>query len=157
MYDIGVYCISFVTELFGIPQDYHYCANIGYNGIDTSGQLSMDYGSFKANCTAAKDSNGFSGFCIQGENGYIYSDNQPGDLRDIYLVINKEKPIRLDRVEFDDCRENMFQALNHIIEEKDYEKCYALLDNSVKTMKLMEKARKSVGIIFAADQRKEEE
>ena len=157
MYDIGVYCISFLTELFGIPEDYHYSANIGYNRIDTSGQLSMDYGSFKASVTCAKDSNGFSGFCIQGEKGYIHSDSQPGDLKNIYLVLNKQEPVRIDRVEFDDCRENMFQALNQIIEEKDYEKCYAFLDRSVKTMKLMEQARRSVGIVFAADQRKEDE
>ena len=41
--DIGVYCLHFVTGLFGKPEKTIYYANKGYNGIDTSGILILQY------------------------------------------------------------------------------------------------------------------
>ena len=52
--DINVYNLHFVTGLFGKPKDVHYFKNVGYNGIDTSGIVIMEYPDFIATCTGAK-------------------------------------------------------------------------------------------------------
>ena len=53
--DINVYNLHFVTGIFGKPDDIHYFKNTGYNGIDTSGIVIMQYPDFIATCTGAKD------------------------------------------------------------------------------------------------------
>ena len=41
--DINVYNLHFVTGMFGKPNEVHYFKNVGYNGIDTSGIIIMQY------------------------------------------------------------------------------------------------------------------
>lgn len=69
--DINVYNIHFVTKLFGEPKSFQYYANRGYNGIDTSGILILEYPDFKAVCIGSKDSSSDSYGLIQGEKGTI--------------------------------------------------------------------------------------
>ena len=52
LYDLGVYSVHWVMGLVGIPQRTVYFPNIGYSGVDTSGTLVMDYGTFQAVCRA---------------------------------------------------------------------------------------------------------
>ena len=37
LYDINLYNLHFVTGLFGRPEEVDYYANLGFNGVDTSG------------------------------------------------------------------------------------------------------------------------
>lgn len=69
--DINVYCIHFVTGIFGKPNSVSYIANRGYNGIDTSGILIMRYPGFIATCVGAKDSSSENHVYIQGDQGTI--------------------------------------------------------------------------------------
>ena len=46
--DINVYNLHFVTGMFGKPNEVHYFKNVGYNGIDTSGIIIMQYPDFMA-------------------------------------------------------------------------------------------------------------
>ena len=69
--DINVYCIHFVTGIFGKPESVSYIANRGYNGIDTSGILIMRYPGFIATCVGAKDSSSENHVYIQGDQGTI--------------------------------------------------------------------------------------
>ena len=72
--DINVYNLHYVVGLFGMPQSIQYTANIGYNGIDTSGVILMTYPGMIAVCTGAKDCS--SPYCayIQGDKGTIRVD-----------------------------------------------------------------------------------
>lgn len=65
--DINVYNIHFTTYLFGKPQDVIYYPNRGYNKVDTSGILILDYGDFKAVLIGSKDSSSESYGLIQGD------------------------------------------------------------------------------------------
>lgn len=69
--DIGVYCLHFVTGLFGKPEKTMYYANKGYNGIDTSGILILQYPEFVATCAGAKDSSSDIFAYIQGDKGCL--------------------------------------------------------------------------------------
>lgn len=65
--DINVYNIHFTTYLFGKPQNVIYYPNRGYNKVDTSGILILDYGDFKAVLIGSKDSSSESYGLIQGD------------------------------------------------------------------------------------------
>ena len=69
--DINVYCLHFVTGLFGRPEYTQYFANKGYNGIDTSGVVIFKYPNFIATCAGAKDSSSDIFALIQGDKGCL--------------------------------------------------------------------------------------
>ncbi len=69
--DLNIYNIHFVVSLFGKPKSVAYFPNLGENGVDISGVLVMDYGDFKAVCSASKDSASPSFATVQGEKGYL--------------------------------------------------------------------------------------
>ena len=41
LYDINIYNLNLIIALFGKPQEAHYTANCGFNGIDTSGVATL--------------------------------------------------------------------------------------------------------------------
>ena len=65
--DINVYNIHFTTYLFGRPKNVIYYPNQGFNKVDTSGVLILEYDQFKAVLIGAKDSSSQSFGLIQGE------------------------------------------------------------------------------------------
>lgn len=69
--DINVYCLHFVTGLFGKPDSIEYNANQGFNGIDTSGIAILRYPDKLAICVGAKDSSSPNQVFIQGDQGTI--------------------------------------------------------------------------------------
>lgn len=75
--DINVYNIHYAVSLLGAPNKTHYYPNNGFNGVDTSGTLVMEYDGFSAVCTAAKDSDSPCFVVIQGEKGYMRIDGKP--------------------------------------------------------------------------------
>lgn len=91
--DLNVYNLCFTIGLFGPPRTCHYMKNVGYNGIDTSGTLMLHYPDFAASLSAAKDSNGTSFACIQGEKGYIEVKGSVSILSEFTLYLNGEEPV----------------------------------------------------------------
>lgn len=72
--DINVYNLHFITGLFGKPISLTYKSNIGYNGIDTSGILILEYPTFMALAIGSKDSSSPYNALIQGDEGTIRVD-----------------------------------------------------------------------------------
>jgi len=68
--DLNVYNIHFVVSIFGKPKKVQYYPNM-QKGVDTSGVLILDYGSFKASLTASKDCSSDNHVVIQGDKGYL--------------------------------------------------------------------------------------
>lgn len=85
--DLNVYNLTFVTALFGIPVSHSYLANRGYNGIDTSGTMTLRYRQFVAECSAAKDRDGDNFGYIEGENGYLRVNGPVSELREAEITI----------------------------------------------------------------------
>lgn len=152
LYDINVYNVHFVVGLFGRPEKVRYFANIGYNGIDTSGILILDYGSFKAVCCGAKDSDSPSGSTIQGEKGYIFVDSMVGKVSNVSVVL-KGQTFRIDLDQIENTMENEFRVIFDIMKEKDYELCYEYMEQTMIAMEVLELGRNDAGIVFAADRK----
>ena len=88
--DINVYNIHYAVTLFGQPKKVQYYPNLGFNGIDTSGTLIMEYDGFSAVCTGAKDSDSPCFVSIQGEKGFMKIDGKPNVAPNLTTVIIDE-------------------------------------------------------------------
>ena len=151
LYDLGVYSIHFIMGLMGIPKDVQYYANIGYNGIDTSGVLVMDYGDFKGVCITAKDCAAPGRTVIEGNKGCIVMDSQPGEIKNLTLHLNGQEPQKIDILDFDEGFTYVYEKLVEWTKDNDYEKCYQMMERIIEVMQVMEDARKSAGIKFSCD------
>ena len=95
--DINVYNIHYAVELFGAPQKTHYYPNTGFNGIDVSGTMVLEYDGFSAVCTGGKDSDSPCFVQIQGEKGYMRIDGKPNVAPNLTLVITDDTKDELVR------------------------------------------------------------
>lgn len=151
LYDLGVYSIHFVMGLVGVPKEVHYFPNKGYNGIDTSGVLIMDYGDFKAVCTTAKDCAAPSRCVIEGNQGCIVVNSHPGEIHKVDLIRNEESPKRLDVVELGEAFAHVYDKILPMVKNGRKEDCYKGIEKVIEVMQVMEKARKEAGIKFSCD------
>ena len=143
--DINLYNIDFILGLFGRPQEVHYKANIGYNGIDTSGVLTMVYPDFVAVCIGAKDSDS-TGYCtIQGEKGWLQVVGGPNEFKGFELHIDKKTETHHHNL-YENRMVHEFIEFADIIENHQYDEMEAYLTFSIYEMEVMDKARKDAGI-----------
>lgn len=160
--DINIYNIHFAVGLFGKPNTYKYYPNIGYNGIDTSGVLILNYDHFTATLIGAKDSSSEYLCFIQGDEASIkMSGGSTGVCKDVELVglkgdqidvknpTNQKQAIGIEQVMHMSYEVADFQD---IIQKQDYEACYKLLDHTRMVMEIVYNARMDAGIVFAADE-----
>ncbi|MDC3426227.1 Gfo/Idh/MocA family oxidoreductase [Aquibacillus sp. 3ASR75-11] len=150
--DINIYNLHFVLNLFGVPQSVNYAANKHPNGIDTSGVLLMKYPNFIAECVGAKDTRSMNFVLIQGKNGYLHVENGANGCQNVILHL-KDKEVRLNSQTTINSLYYELLAFKEIFDNKDFDRCSHLLDYTHSVMEVYEKARKSAGIVFLADNR----
>ncbi|MBR4162578.1 MAG: Gfo/Idh/MocA family oxidoreductase [Solobacterium sp.] len=151
LYDINVYNIHFTEGLFGKPEEVHYYANKGFNGIDTSGILVMKYPGFLVTCSGAKDSASVNGMMIQGDGGYIHVNSRPGMIRNITLYADDAEPKKLDIADDPNPMQTEFVTIAKLISEGNKEQMYKWLDDTLTVMEILQKARNDAGICFLKD------
>lgn len=145
LYDINVYNIHFVEGLFGKPVFTHYEANIGFNGVDTSGTLIMKYPEYIAICTGAKDSASHNGVMIQGIKGYIQMDSRPGIIQNISLHTKEEERV-IDIEKMQSPMKTEFEQIASIIAEKEYSTMMQWMLDSLEVMKILSNSRNEIGL-----------
>lgn len=148
LYDLGCYNLNFILSLFGKPQDVSYTANIGFNGIDTSGTLVLKYKDFLAIATAAKDSSSPSSIIIQGENGHLVVHGAANDYHSFDLSLKNVSKTHLEHKKSPHRMVSEFRAFVDIWERKDFAHAESMCTLSLAIVECLEKARKSAGIIF---------
>lgn len=154
--DLNIYNIHFAAGLFGMPQDVRYFANrFNGDGADTSGVAVLDYGTFKCVCTAAKDAKGENGSQIQGEKGYILLPKGASVCPEVRVYGETEQQVNLQGDNLPWVYE--FAEMQGIVEKKDYEACYEILEHSLMVVDIAQQARLSAGIRFQADDEKKTE
>jgi predicted dehydrogenase len=152
LYDINVYNVHFVTGLFGAPVSVHYYANKGFNGIDTSGTLILQYSGFQAVLTGAKDSASASGTVLQGTKGYLELPERPGVIRNVTLHRNGiEEPEVLDLAYEPSPMKTEFERIAEVIDQKDENQAAVWMVHTRQAMSVLDQARVSADIEFAAD------
>lgn len=153
--DINLYNIHLCMYLFGKPNTFKYYANIGENGIDTSGVMLFTYDNFVATLIGAKDSASANYACIQGDEGTIVIDGaSTGVCKHVRLsktlskTEQKEQSIGINQNQHMSYELLAFETM---LKQKDYETCHELLEYSRDVLTVIETARKDAGIYFSAD------
>ena len=157
--DLNIYNINFAVMLFGEPRRVDYHANID-RGIDTSGVLTMDYGSFQCVSVAAKDCYAPASTSIQGDEGCILLDSVLNHADSYRILMNRnEGSGRKTTAEPEEFNYNgnrsridyEFSAFKSMICNMETDKADSMMQITLMTMKIQTEARKKAGIIFPAD------
>ena len=147
--DLNVYNISALIGLFGAPLNNQYYANID-KSIDTSGIMTLDYGSFKAIAIAAKDCKAPVMNTIQGDQACIVV-NTPLSQMISYTIHYNDGTIETKNFEDVHRLSYEFKEFIRMIKEKDYQKQQAMLKLSLEISRVMKKGRDQQGIVFDND------
>lgn len=136
--DLNVYNINLVAALFGMPKKINYTANIGFNGVDTSGVAVLEYDGFVANCICAKDSASPCYFVVQGDKGFVRVDGGSNELNSVEVAIRGEEVQKINLNKFEHRMVHEFIEFGEIFEAGDYEKVVAGLKTSLLVTKIIE-------------------
>ena len=149
LYDLNVYNIHFVLDLFGQPKEVNYYPNIE-RGIDTSGVLILDYDNFKAVLIGAKDCRAPLMNTLQANQGHVVITTPVSRLRDYQVSQNQHE----EHKTFTSQTHAMyyeFKEMKRMIEDNDHVKADAMLKLSLMASQVMAEARRKAGIVFDAD------
>lgn len=159
--DINVYNIHYAVSLFGTPKATHYYPNVGFNGIDISGTMIMEYEGFSAVCTGAKDSDSPGFVIVQGEKGYMRIEGKPNVASNLTIVITDEtktgierdaagaviRPVITEEFVPDQVHHRMtreFSDFARMIGEKDKDVAERYVEETLEVMKIVDIASKYV-------------
>lgn len=144
--DLNVYNIHFTVGLFGAPQDVQYFANIDKR-VDTSGVLVLDYGNFKAVCTAAKDCEAPCHALVEGEGGYLEVVGSSSVCTQVAYKYRDTKEEGQFNVQPDAHRMKFeFIEFERILREQDAKRVEEGLQESLQVMEVITRARAKAGL-----------
>lgn len=147
LHDINVYNINFVVDLFGAPDDVGYYANLGYNGIDLSGTVILQYPYFHAVCTGAKDSTSPGYLIVQGDKGYVKLDGTPNSAPKLEMNISGRSGVfRLNRYEHRMIHELL--DFDETWRQRNLTRAKYWLETSIAVADTIERAAASAGLVY---------
>lgn len=145
--DIGCYPIHVMVMLFGMPKEIMSMGIKLPDSIDGNGNLLANYGDFIANISYSKISDSNLRNEIQGEKGSISFQDVTAPKEICYRKGKEIHQIEMSASEKDIQYE--ICAFANIVKGKMYLDIYKKY--SLDTLKVMDKAREQMGIIFPAD------
>lgn len=143
--DINVYNIHYIVGLFGRPETVHYMANIE-RGVDTSGILTLGYPSFQCVCVGAKDCRAPLSINVQGDKGYIHSDDPSNTYNSFFFGRNSGEA---EQFELNGGRPRLYHELRFfadMVAKGDWELARQCDAHSLEVMAILDEARQQVGI-----------
>ncbi len=148
--DINIYNVHAVINLFGTPKKAEYYANIA-KGIDTSGMMFYDYGTFKAVSIGAKDCKAPVRSTIQGDLGAIVIEKPVNQMTEYKILYNdgREELRQFGQTEHRLYYE--FAEFIRMINQRDYKRQEELMNLSLNITRLVTRARQEQGIVFDND------
>lgn len=150
--DLNIYNIHYVVGLFGAPIHVEYFANIE-QGIDTSGMLFLDYGTFKCVCIGAKDCTAPITSTIQGNKGSLLVEGPVSIIENYQLIPNGQSPEIIDHKDHSFRMYDEFAAFAEIIDLGQIEVAQDMLAHSRTVMTIIDQAKTSAGLVFTADKK----
>ncbi len=147
--DLGVYNVHLICGLFGEPQNVCYFANVE-NGVDTSGVLVLDYGSFKAVSIQGKDCSADSHVFIEGDKGLIKSNSTASRIAHMEVTTRSGESLVYDcgpDSEFTGMSNELVE-FKRVLDEKDYKAVKEKNDYTMVVVRTLEKALKSAGLNY---------
>lgn len=147
--DLGVYNIHFVVGLFGEPTQVAYYPNLE-KGVDTSGVLVLDYGSFKAVCVNGKDCRSDSFVNVQAEKGNLICRSSASRCSCFDLVIQNEI-VETWKAKNDAEMGGMVAELvefSQMYQEQDFKRCNQYAQETLQVQQVLEKALQFAGLDY---------
>lgn len=145
--DLNVYNIHYVAGLFGKPDNIHYIANVE-RGIDTSGILTMEYPSFQCVCVGAKDCKAPVSINVQGDKGFIHSDDPANVYGSFSFGYNNGEP---EQIALNEEMPRLYYELRIFADmavSKNYEEAKQYNQHTLDVMEILDRARRQVNIDF---------
>lgn len=148
--DIGVYVAYPMVVLFGEPE--HVSANVIMldSGVDGLGTMAIKYPELTADLMFSKITDSHVPSEIQGENGTIVIDK----ISDMQGLTRIDKDGTITNISVEQKQDTMFYEINHFVElikAGQLESPINSFENSLATIKVLDQARKSIGLVFPAD------
>lgn len=150
LYDINMYNLHFTAALFGRPKWIRYAANLGYNGIDTSGVITMGYDGFQAVCCGSKDSDSPCFGLVQGDEGCLRVEGPVSSCSRTEFFHHGSCKVLSEDTQPGSLTPEM-REFERQLSQGDYQACYDLLGQTLLVMELLVTARKDAGIVFGTD------
>lgn len=149
--DIGIYCIYPLVVLFGEPQSVQAMGYMLESGVDGQGSVLLKYEEMDAVVMYSKITNSYIPSEIQGENGSIIIDKihtpekvevryRDGSVEDITQP-QEQNTMYYEAKEFIE-----------LIKNGQLQSSVNSFEHSMITAKILEEARRQIGIVYPADQ-----
>ena len=150
--DLNLYNVAFAVDVFGLPKDVRYFANIEKD-IDTSGIVILDYGDFKVSSVGSKDSAAPIINTIQGTDGTIEISDALNSFREFNIRKTKEDDKKYFNYNLGDKSRLYYEfvEIEKILRNNDKKKVYDLLNLTQNYMEVLTKARFDANIFYPAD------
>lgn len=148
--DLNVYNLHFIVGLFGRPKSIQYHANIE-KGIDTSGIMTLDYGTFQAVSIGAKDCKAPILSTIQADLGCLEIHKPVNQMVEFRIITNDEKVQTYINNQNEHRLYYEFMHFIEAIDKNDTTIMEQMLEISTIVSEIMTEARKQVGIVFDSD------
>ena len=140
--DINIYNLHFSLALLGQPQSARYYCRRGYNGVDLSGTVVLEYAEQFAFCTGAKDTDAPSFGLLQGDNGWLRIDGPVSTMSSITLCLHGQQPRQIPLPSVTHRLAPEFKAIADILQRQDYDTMNRLLDHSLSVMQTVDKIQR---------------
>lgn len=148
--DLGVYTITDVVSLFGLPKDIDYICRKHENGIDLSGVLTLKYDDMNAVCMIGKDAQANNQTVLMGEKGTIVCEGSASTLKSCHIS-NKtgSEDISIEQVSNQMIYE--MQDFANVIKTNDWTQYEKWMTLTKDVITVMEKARQKIDLVFPND------
>ncbi|WP_199616239.1 Gfo/Idh/MocA family protein [Paenibacillus alkalitolerans] len=148
--DLGIYCIYPMVVLFGSPEQVKASGVMLDSGVDGEGSIVLQYPEMDAVVMYSKITDSALPSEIQGETGNIVIDkiNQPEKVEIRY------RDGRVEDISVPQGARSMTYEIEHfigLIQSGDVESPVNSHLNSMKAMKIMDEARRQLGLVYPAD------
>ena len=144
--DIGVYAVRYILELFGMPSSITATGTL-LNGIDTAENITMDYGSFKAELTVSMAETMPEVLVIQGTDGKIV-------VPDFHMT--RTGTFTGKHQDAFTCDSLLYGTQMRLVAEEiragKKESAYCPWQSVLSTMALMDECRKQLGVVYPCEE-----
>ncbi|CAN7484474.1 Gfo/Idh/MocA family protein [Rossellomorea sp. LjRoot5] len=149
--DLGVYCIYPMIVLFGEPNNIKADAFMLESGVDGSGSVIMKYEQMDIAAAFSKISDTHIPTEIQGEEGTVTID-KIGDFSTVtFYYRNGETRTYTQQEDHPPMYYEIQEFVSIITSGEKFESLINSYDHSLLSARVMDKARKQIGLVFPAD------
>lgn len=148
--DIGVYTVYPMVTLFGMPDQVSANVIMLDSGVDGLGTMEIKYPELTADLMFSKITNSYIPSEIQGENGSIVIDKWS----DMQRLTKIDRDGNTTDISVNQEKNTMYYEINHFVElikSGQLESPINSFEHSLNTIKVLDQARRSVGLVFPAD------